>query len=103
MAQEVTRWPARRTVAVSDRDSFRASRAASAFDSCHTPTMALSIKISRMTAGSMKALMPSSALPSSNNARRNDTTAARSSTCIAKLCQTTCTASVGDGLWYDNR
>ena len=74
---------------MSDSDSFSASSAASAFDSCHTPTMALSIKIRRMTAGSINALMPSSSLPSSNKARKNDTTAARRSTCIATRFQTT--------------
>jgi hypothetical protein len=78
-----TRAPSRRTVAVSDSESFRASRAASAFDSCHTPTMALRIKISRITAGSMNARMPSSLLPSSNSAKKKDMTAANSRTCIA--------------------
>lgn len=80
-----TRAPLRSTVAVSDKESFKASKAASAFDSCHTPTMALRIRMSKITAGSMNALMPSSALPSSKSAKQKDITAASSKTCVAAL------------------
>mmetsp|Transcript_9814 Transcript_9814/g.26684 ORF Transcript_9814/g.26684 Transcript_9814/m.26684 type:complete len:236 (+) Transcript_9814:2571-3278(+) len=67
--------PLRTTVAVALWSSLSASSADSAFDSCHTPTTALMTRMSRITKGSTKAVMPSS---SSKNARTKDTIAAAS-------------------------
>ena len=70
--------PARRHRAVSLCISLSASSALSALLSCHTPTMALSTRMSRMTPGSTKSTKDSSTpgARSSVNASTNDTSAA---------------------------
>ena len=72
--------PSRSTRAVSDCISLSASSAFSAFDSCHTPTMALRIKMRRMTPGSTKSTRSIGApgARSSTHTSANDTAAAAS-------------------------
>mmetsp|Transcript_121644 Transcript_121644/g.326731 ORF Transcript_121644/g.326731 Transcript_121644/m.326731 type:complete len:201 (+) Transcript_121644:2563-3165(+) len=57
--------PLRRQKASSGTSFFKASSAASALDSCQTPTMAFKIRIVRMTRGSTYATQPSPAASSS--------------------------------------
>mmetsp|Transcript_38620 Transcript_38620/g.64132 ORF Transcript_38620/g.64132 Transcript_38620/m.64132 type:complete len:288 (-) Transcript_38620:9-872(-) len=62
------------TTAVSGSNCFKASMAFSALVSCKTPTMALAMRIKKMTRGSKKAVSCSS--PSSKMARTNEMMAA---------------------------
>lgn len=62
----LTSIPFLTTLADSGCISFNASRAASAFDSCQTPTKAFNARMSNMTPGSMYALMPSDSSPPSS-------------------------------------
>jgi len=76
------RTPPRTTVATSGCMSLRAASAASALDSCQTPTTALRTRMATMTAGSTNARAPSSPPPSAR-ARPKETAAAASRTCGA--------------------
>uniref|UniRef100_A0A224XX29 Uncharacterized protein n=1 Tax=Panstrongylus lignarius TaxID=156445 RepID=A0A224XX29_9HEMI len=93
----------RTTLPISGSYSFSASIASSAFLSCHTPTMALAIRIRRITKGSTKAVSWSSC--SSNNARTKEMMAAnnkiftnRSSNCSNTNCHIDLPSSVGSSL-----
>mmetsp|Transcript_4339 Transcript_4339/g.12286 ORF Transcript_4339/g.12286 Transcript_4339/m.12286 type:complete len:209 (+) Transcript_4339:2617-3243(+) len=98
-----TNLPPRITLAVSADISLSASSALSAFDSCHTPTIAFKARISRITPGSTNAPIPSSpSSPPSMNASPNDTAAASSKifTSVSSNCSSTIAQSdVGSGFF----
>ena len=69
--------PSRMQRAFSDCIFLRAESAEVALFSCHTPTMAFNIRMSKITKGSTNAVMPLSP-PFSKKARMKDRTAERS-------------------------